>query len=155
MQYIFNIVNEPTGITYKKLLSLIFQKCSEFSLVWRNQLNFEKSAYEIEKKLKPFLKESYESDEWPGTKLYGSKGVVRKYRVTKDSFVVLLTVDGFYSWLSPKFPEDITFYKRDGNPWLVTITHEREAYIQDCSIDIAKELNYELPELEIRIEETN
>ena len=47
MTHIYNITQEPRGDIYKKFLKLVSKKCCEFSLVWRKQLTFDKSADKI------------------------------------------------------------------------------------------------------------
>ncbi len=147
MSYIFNINKEPTGSLYLQLLQFALQRCYEFSLTWRNQLIFEDSAYKLETDLASFLIKSYESSEWPGTKLLNGSAKICRYRFTKESIKLLLRVNSLYSWLSPKYPEDIIFYKHNGKPWLITISHERDAYIEDDFIDIENEIKITLPDL--------
>src|SRR5688500_18588741 len=107
MKPIFDIVVEPRAKTYVDLLDFAAARCESFSLVWRDQLRFEHSAYEIKHDLKPFLLSNIRTDEWPGTKLIGHEAMVRRYRVSDESVKLLHTAPGLYSWLQPKLPEDL------------------------------------------------
>lgn len=149
MKYIFNITKEPKGVTYKKLLDFLSKKCSKFSFVMRDKLSFESSAYEMEKKLSPFLITWYESDRWPGTKLINGKAKIFVYEINEETIKILLGVNGLYSWLSPALPEDLVFYKSDGIEWLISISHEKDAYIQDEQLGTKEEIKFQIPELEI------
>ena len=42
--------------------------------------------------------------------------------------ILVKAADGLFDWLEPRLPEDLCLLRSDGSPWLVTITHERDAY---------------------------
>lgn len=131
MNTTFNIIVEPKGTTYFSLLEYAKNHCTLFSLVRRIQFPPKGSGLKIEERLLPFLVSSNVAGEWPGTKLYGPQANVSKYRVSEDSIKILSELDGLYSWMAPDFPEDLVFYSPDGNPWLISISHERDSFIQD------------------------
>ena len=130
----FDIVAEPKGKTYIDLLNFAVSRCESFSLVWRDQLEFAPSAYEIEHALKPFLVSNIRTDEWPGTKLIGHEAIVRRYRLTNESVELLHVAEGLYDWLQPNLPEDLVFYSSGDVVWLTTISHEHEAWFEDESL---------------------
>src|SRR5258705_5519615 len=107
MKPIIDIVAEPTGRAYTDLLTYAASRCQSFSLVSRKQFHFEPSARQIANSLRPFLISNLSTDEWPGTKLIGHEAMVRQYRVTDKSIKILCSVNGLYSWLEPKLPEDL------------------------------------------------
>ena len=39
-------------------------------------------------------------------------------------------VEGLFDWIEPELPEDLCILRPDGSPWLVTISHEQDAYFQ-------------------------
>src|SRR5882672_12771973 len=80
MSSTINIVAEPTGTVYRDLLNLAGEVCGSFSLVWRDQLAFGRSAKAIEESLSPFILREVRTDEWPGTKLMGHLAAVRQDR---------------------------------------------------------------------------
>lgn len=127
----FNILAEPKGEIYSSLLAYTKKHCPTFSLVKRNQAFSKEHSLQFETRLLPFLVSSIVTDEWPGTKLYGHQASVSKYHVNENSIKLLSEVDGLYSWVAPDLPEDLIFYNSDGSPWLVSIAHERDSYIQD------------------------
>ena len=55
---------------------------------------------------------------------------MKLYRVTTESLEILKTVDDFLDWLSPSYPEDLTFYKK-GRPAYVSIAHEKDAWYEE------------------------
>ena len=149
MKPVFDIVAEPRGKTYLDLLNFAASRCESFSLVWRQQFEFEPSAYEIKHALKPFLISNIKTDEWPGTKLIGHEAMVRRYRVAAESVELLRVADSLYSWLRPKLPEDLAFYSSGDTVWLATISHEGEAWFLDESL-VPTEIYAYVPGIKIR-----
>lgn len=98
---------------YINLLQKAFQEFDSFSLVWRDQLEFNEECHKIEKELKPFLIREERTDEWPGTKLFGSLATLRYYQINEITISILKQANNFKSWLSPDKPEDLAFYKNE------------------------------------------
>jgi hypothetical protein len=69
--------------------------------------------------------------EWPGTTLYeGETALVDEYSLTWDSAEVLAdAADRLYAWVQPTLPEDLSILRSDGEAWLVSIGHEKEAFL--------------------------
>ncbi|MGI8898266.1 MAG: hypothetical protein ACR2IB_07715 [Pyrinomonadaceae bacterium] len=149
MKPVFDIEAEPKGKTYIDLLNFASSRCESFSLVWRDQFEFEPSAYEIKHALKPFLVSNIRTDEWPGTKLFAHDAIVRRYRVADESIELLHASGGLYSWLQPNLPEDLAFYTSGDVVWLATISHEHEAWFLDESLLPAEIYGY-VPDIKIR-----
>src|SRR5882762_253615 len=133
MKPVFDIVAEPKGQTYIDLLSFAASRCKSISLVWRDQFQFENSASQIKRALKPFLVSNVRTDEWPGTKLIGHEAIVRRYRVSDESVKLLHRAGSLYSWLEPNLPEDLAFYASCEVVWLASISHEHEAWFLEES----------------------
>ena len=136
MKPVIDIVAEPKGQTYIDLLNFAAARCESFSLVWRKQFQFESSAHQVANSLKPFLISNVRTDEWLGTKLIGHEAIVRQYRTTDKSIKILGSLSGLYSWLQPKFPEDLAFYSTGNVGWLASISHERDAWFLDESLSL-------------------
>jgi hypothetical protein len=134
MKPTFDIVSEPRGQTYIDLLNFAASRCASFSLVWRDQLKFQESAYDVKRVLKPFLLSNKKTDEWPGTKLIGHEAMVRRYKVEDESVKLLHVAGTLYSWLQPKLPEDLAFYTPEDAVWLASISHEGQAWLCDDSL---------------------
>jgi hypothetical protein len=145
----FDIVAEPKGQTYIDLLNFAASRCESFSLVWREQIRFEGSAYEMKYALKPFLVSNVKTDEWPGTKLIGHEAIVCQYRVEDESVKILHAAGSLYSWLQPGLPEDLAFYASGDAVWLASISHEHEAWFLDESLRPAEIYAY-VPHLKIK-----
>jgi hypothetical protein len=125
-----SITLEPHHETYLLLLQAALKLSSNFSLVWPDQLRFNQSAQDMEKQLAPFLEKEVRSDVWPGTKLFGQYATVRFYRYAVESCSVLRMVSGLYEWRAPNLPEDLAFYKPNGQCWLGSIAHETDAFLE-------------------------
>lgn len=145
----FEIVAEPKGQTYIDLLNFAVSNCESFSLVWRDQLTFEHSAYEIKHALKPFLVSNIRTNKWPGQELLGHEAIVQRYRVEDESVNLLHAAGGLYSWLHPRLPEDLAFYTSGDIVWLASISHEHEAWLLDESLRPAEIYAY-VPQLKIK-----
>jgi hypothetical protein len=79
--------------------------------------------------LAPFMTEAQRSSEWPGTKLLDGTACVRQFRIDPESVSILQeAVGSLYDWRQPELPEDLCFFASDGEPWLVSIAHETDAY---------------------------
>ena len=89
MEKTATIVDEPADEVYQGLLAFASRARSLFSLVWREQLKFEKSAHEIAGRLKPDLVSEARTDEWPGTQLVGHLAIVRTYRLSGNALALL------------------------------------------------------------------
>ena len=143
------IVDEPAGEIYQELLDYALRARSQFSLVWREQLTFEKSAHAIAQRLGPDLVSEARTDTWPGTQLLGHLATVRTYRLSANGLAVLREAPGLYDWRAPSRPEDLAFYTSDGRPWLGSIAHEKQAFVYPSAIDVG-ELKAKVPGLKLR-----
>jgi hypothetical protein len=144
-----DITREPTGATYRALLTFAERYSGSFSLVWRHQLAFDASAAVIATTLRPFLIERSETSEWPGTTLIGHLAIVRRYRLTAESVRELATAAGLFAWKAPARPEDLAFYAPTGRCWLGSIAHERAAFLVLDAGDFSA-LQAAVPELQAR-----
>jgi len=115
---------------YKKLLDRAMNESDEFSLVWRHEFKFKKSASLIQEKLSAFLVSELTTSSWPGTELIGGLATVRKYKVSAQSLAILHAVNNVFDWLAPKHPEDLAFYKH-GKVVFASIAHEKEAWFEE------------------------
>jgi hypothetical protein len=43
--------------------------------------------------------------------------------------VLIEASEGLFSWTQPELPEDLCLFRKDGEPWLVTIAHEKDGYL--------------------------
>jgi hypothetical protein len=148
MSTVIDIVAEPIGTVYKELLDLAAELCGSFSLVWRDQLKFSRSADGIKDALSPFLLRDERTDEWPGTKLMGHFAQVRHYRVDARAMRLLENAPGLYAWLAPDYPEDLVFYAADGTVWMGSIAHEKDAWFVGWP-GVEANLRRRIPSLEL------
>ena len=77
-----------------------------------------------------FLKEKYRSSVWPGTRVGGKTAWVLHYDFGLVCAEVLKrAAHGLYDWQHPALPEDLCLLRSTGEPWLVTIAHEGDGYL--------------------------
>jgi hypothetical protein len=144
------IVREPRGRIYRALLAHAIGRTSHFSLVWRQQLTFHPTADQYEAALRPFLCEETLTDRWPGTQLLDSLAAVRRYLITADSIRMLEPPGRLFAWLAPSLPEDLAFYLPSGSCWLGSISHERDAWLNEPA-EFVPALLQAIPGLSIRL----
>lgn len=118
-----------TGKAYLGLLDLARQTGSLVGLVWREQLKFSPSALQIAADLKPSLVEERLTDEWPGTRLFGSQAWYRLYRCDEHSLPILARAERLDGWLAPNFPEDMSCTLPTGECWLMSVVHESSCWL--------------------------
>jgi hypothetical protein len=143
---------EPGNDTYLQLLQAALKMSNQFSLVWRDQLEFSHAAHSIAKDLDPFLQKEVRTDTWPGTNLLGHYAVVRFYQYTINSYAILAKVSGLYSWQAPDFPEDLAFYRLNGRCWFGSISHESDAFLDVDEQELAFLCN-QIPNLKVKSEQ--
>lgn len=128
---LWNLVEEPRGQTYRSLIRYAARACSTAILVVRdNQGSNELTKIALDRLRPHLLNESRES-RWPGTELLGATALVCRYSLNSECVEVIAElVDGLYDWRQPRMPEDLCLLRNSDEPWLVTISHERDAYLK-------------------------
>ena len=126
-----SISKDIRGSDYAKLIAEACRRYARFSLVWRDQLEFDAAALSLKKELKRFETSRAHTDTWPGTRLIGHKADVITYSIAAAATGVLLRPGSLFGWLTPRFPEDLAFYTADGSCAIETIAHESDAIFHD------------------------
>ncbi len=143
-----NLLNEPCGRTYRSILGFAAECCSEFSLTWRDGVDFGDGARRVLAELGPWQVREVRTDHWPGTQLRACEATVRFFFVKPGAIAVLNQVDGLYSWRAPSLPEDLAFYTKTGACWLGSIAHERDSWL-DLSPTERAALRFRVPGLQV------
>jgi hypothetical protein len=126
----YGFTREPSGGAYQELLEFCSSHSAVATLVIRRYDSLEEDALAVMELLRPFLIETAERSEWPGTRLIGHTATVYSYRVDEALVRALQTsASGLYQWQQPHRPEDLAFLRSDGHPLLVSIAHERDGYL--------------------------
>lgn len=114
----------------RKIASALINYADIFSFVVRGGNDASKEAIDLLECLRPYLIESKEVSEWPGTKLFWERVTLYTYHLNNETAYLLYTSeDNLFKWLLPHLPEDLVFYKNN-KPLFVSITHEKEAYFE-------------------------
>jgi hypothetical protein len=122
---------EPQGESYAGLITLGLQFADRILLVVRPNLGLADSATAVLERFRQWRVSSQAKTEWPGTKLYeGETARVDEYSLAWESAEVLThAADRLYAWVQPSLPEDLSLLRSDGEPWLMTIADEKEAFL--------------------------
>jgi hypothetical protein len=141
---VFSFRTEPKGDLYRALIDLGAQRCPTVLLVVRDQRMLGAEAQRILKSLTTLLIDAQEGTQWPGTFLHGDKAVVYRYRAGTELIEALKSLaDGLYSWQHPRLPEDLCFLRSDGTPWLASIAHDGDAYLELTRDELQELFNLE------------
>lgn len=115
--------------TYESLLKYAEKECDSFSLVWRHEFNFDKSAWDITEDLSPHLISEFPTNKWPGTEIFSGKALLRTYSLNQETISVLKKVSSVFEWVAPNFPEDLAFYN-NGKVIFASVAHEGDAWFE-------------------------
>ena len=145
------MIQEPRGEVYERLITLARGNCDQFILVTRHSIGLEAPGVETLQRLNPELIARDERSEWPGTQIFDDMATVFLFRLNQRTTDVLQDVaSSLFAWQQPRFPEDLCLLRADGEPWLVTISHERDAYFVLSSAEHL-ELSGAIPELRLEL----
>jgi hypothetical protein len=126
----YSIKQEPRGQIYEVLINAAARNCEFVTLIVRPKLGLSSLGMKVLELLRPFLIEQKEVDEWPGTKLLQGSATLLKYCLNESVAQILKTsAEGLFDWQQHQLPEDIGFLKGTGHPWLVSISHEHDAWL--------------------------
>jgi hypothetical protein len=121
---IYDILQNPEGEAYNRVVEYLLSTQRCFSLIWRGRHRHRETAYAVREELESVQVSSYSVDRWPGTRLGAEKATLLKYSCDPSVKPVLLRPGGLYSWLMPDYPEDLAFWSSDDTPVLSSVAHE-------------------------------
>lgn len=126
-------------------------RCERALLVVREPDWLDQSGADLLEQLRPYCQSVTTSGQWPGTIL--TDGVATLYSCGLTPEVIRAfarSAHGLYEWEQPARPEDLCFIRDDDSPMLITIAHERDAYL--CLTEAEKhELGNAIPNLQLSI----
>jgi hypothetical protein len=147
LTYSVDLQVEPRGEAYCALLEAALPVCDRGLLVIRERAWLNEAGEEVLHALRPSLIGETRSNQWPGTVLLSGQADVLTYEYTTEVIAVLTSVaKGLYDWVAP-LPEDLCLLRGD-DAWLVSIAHERDAFIRVDDASMAQSLLNEFPILE-------
>jgi len=126
---VYNLQIEPSEKEYKNLLDYASVDCRYALIVIRDTIRLSFHGQKIMGKLSNYLHKEQQTDQWPGTKLLDRKARVLEYHYVPEVAEIFKTnTSKLFQWLQPDLPEDLCLLREDETPWLVTISHEKDAY---------------------------
>ena len=144
----YTIEEEPVGKGYSGLLRFALGRCDAGLLVVRDADAMTPMTANFLGSIKQSIISNQPQSRWPGTELIGHTATVFRFRYD-DMICDQLTkaTDHLYGWIEPELPEDLCLMRPGGSPWLVTISHEHDGYL-DLN---AGEFHALVPEVPIRL----
>ena len=119
---------EPAGSRYHDLLRLAQRWCSYATLVMQD-FRWTGHALAAAEELRPWHAADVSSLEWPGTQvLKAAKVMVFRFEAASADVLGRLA-RRLYQWEQPDLPEDLCLFRPTGEPWLVSIAHESDGWV--------------------------
>jgi hypothetical protein len=146
MKTVIAIVDEPRGDVYRALLAYARRRSGLFSLVWQDGLCRDETR--VADRLRSAIVSETRVSEWPGTRLMHHAATLVTYQICDTSVRVLDEVRGLYDWEAPTRPEDLALYDANGQAWLGSTAHERDAFVDENVVD-PSELTDNVPGLRL------
>jgi hypothetical protein len=126
----YDLVVEPRDDVYRLLIEASRGPCTSFVLVLTKWGRLSESGAQVVDRLSQHAIDRTDSAEWPGTRLTRDVATILTFRLDDESASVLKTATNrLYGWRKPELPEDLCLVRRDGSPWLITISSEQDAYM--------------------------
>lgn len=148
MQY-WSLVDNPSGKTYKQLISVLCSYSDLFYFVTRKELKYNLDRIA---QFAPYTKQTYKTKKWANTITKGPAATVYVIEANQDTCMLLQeAANTLYDWVAPNLPEDLTFIKNDF-PWFTCTTHEESGGFTIRS-DYYRKLLDQITGLNIRKEE--
>ena len=117
----YDIIDEPIAEDYWGLIDGSLSQCDTGILVVKEDALSEQGRAVVDD-LRRFA-----TAEIPG----GVLGIVLRFELNIQSAAIVKSVaPGLYSWVNPDLPEDLCLFRRDGTPWLVTVSRERLGHVE-------------------------
>jgi hypothetical protein len=134
---------------YKDVLQLALSFCNEAIVVIHrykplSQLN--SSIDSMIARLQPFSLGISMSKSWPGGGSLIQECEIFRFVYCQDTIKILSVEDDFFSWQHPRLPEDLCLFRPNGEPWLITIAHEKIVQVL-VSEHEARELTALMPDI--------
>lgn len=127
----FDVVAEPKGELLAAFLRTLGELSSSLLLVLRNELELDDRGQALLRELQQYVIERHVGSAWPGTVLHGdSATIIRLSAVPPVIEKIGRASEGLFGWVQPDLPEDPCLLRADGSPLLVTVSHERDAYLE-------------------------
>ena len=138
---------EPRGAEYADLLRSAPAYCDSALLVVRDDIKLDDFGISFLRSVERNSLSKKESHEWPGTILFEGSATVFRLRLDEHlSRRMTAAVDGLFDWKQPHLPEDLCLLRPNEDPWLISISHEHEAYL-DINEREYRELKAVYPDL--------
>ncbi len=143
----YTLLTEPRGTEYVALLRTLSHFSQYALLVVRSGILLSDYGHETLQELDQDIVAKEKRQEWPGTQLYEGSATVYLIKLTPTSLDILVSrASRLYEWEQPFLPEDLCLMRNETEPILVSISHERDAYVL-LSDDEKQEVLSVLPNL--------
>ncbi|HLC87869.1 MAG TPA: hypothetical protein VJG66_02330 [Patescibacteria group bacterium] len=135
------ITEDLKGKAYRNLITAASKFCSTGLFVIRNSVSTNDTVNDLLSELAPNLISKKEESSWPGTELIEEVATVYKFKLNNETVAMLTNAsESLFSWIQPALPEDLCLIRANGDPLLVTISHEHDAFLNILTEDEEKTL---------------
>ena len=114
----------------EKIFKAFLPIADMFSFTIREENENSKKTNQLLNDLSNYSIEKFIVREWPGSKLLLGTASLFNYFLNNETIYILKNYNNnIFDWTAPHLPEDLVIYK-DDIPQLISITHEKDLYIQ-------------------------
>jgi hypothetical protein len=122
--------SEPAGESLEQLIALGRAICSTFVFIVRDASDLSTELKPLLSSLDGLILHQREQTSWPGTEYSGEAIVLEVALNELTAAIIRSSIVHLYDDLTHSAPlEDLSLIRPDGEPWLVSTSHEREAYL--------------------------
>lgn len=126
----YSLKRELRGTLYREVLQYALGSCSEAVVVVRSHLSMGLGAKAFLERIQPYVTEREVNSPWVGAQLFDAQSQFIRFSFCSETLAILLDVSKkIYEWEQPFLPEDLSLMRRDGQDWLITMAHSRQAYL--------------------------
>jgi hypothetical protein len=144
---VYSITQKLSQSNYEKILDFSLDISPKMLIVINKSISSSNACERILDRLNPYLLETKESSEWPGTILYGKTAIVKTYSYRKETLAIVKNITtSLYDWILPDLPEDFCLLRNDLTLWLVSISHEEDGYFYGTQNEINNLIDF-IPDL--------
>lgn len=144
----YTIIQEPRGPAYERLLQCGLDTATFLGFIVQPRRVYPPAALGLLNDLEQHLVEKRLVNEWPGTRLLGSRSEEQRLYSYDSSAVEVVRghTQRLFEWQNPELPDDLHLLRYDRSTWLASIAHEDDAWLELTSHEYAQ-LRTEWPDI--------
>jgi hypothetical protein len=126
----YALKRELKGGLYREVLEYSLLHCASAVVVVRSHISLSENAKSFLRRVEPFLLGDEAESPWLGAQLFDAQSHFKRFVLSPESLQIVFDFSKkLYEWEQPVLPEDFSLFRANGQDWLVTMSHTRQAYL--------------------------